>query len=66
MRIILEGRDEILKKLERINELSRLLYREIGALPPLIDIKYTPEENTACDGDTDGELIGRKRRDHDE
>lgn len=55
MRIILEGRDEILKKLERINELSRLLYREIGALPPLIDIKYTPEENTACDGDTDGE-----------
>ena len=55
MKIIFEGKNEMLKKLERIQELSKELYREVAGLPSLVDIKYTPEEITACDNNTDGD-----------
>ena len=52
MKIIFEGKDEFLKKLERIQELSKELYREVSSVP-MVGIKYT-EEKTACDDNTDG------------
>lgn len=55
MKIIIEGKKELLKKLERIQELSRELYREVSGIP-LISVNYTPEEEkAACKEDTDGE-----------
>lgn len=54
MRIIIEGKEELLKKLERIQELSRELYREVSGIP-LISVNYTPEEEkAACEENTDG------------
>lgn len=55
MRIVIEGREELLKKLERIQELSKELYREVSGVP-LVSINYTPdEEKAACNDNTDGE-----------
>lgn len=54
MKIVIEGKEELLKKLERIQELSRELYREVSGVP-LISVNYTPdEEKAACNEDTDG------------
>ena len=54
MKIVIEGRDEMLKRLEKIQELSKELYREVLATP-CISVNYTPdEESAACNDDTDG------------
>jgi hypothetical protein len=53
MRIVIEGKEEYLKKLERIQELTRELYKEVSGVYPLTEIRG--EEKTACKEDADGE-----------
>ena len=54
MKIVIEGRDEMLKRLEKIQELSKELYREVLATP-CISVNYTPdEESAACENEEGG------------
>lgn len=52
MRIVIEGKEEYLKKLERIQELTRELYKEVSGVYPLTEIRG--EEKAACEDNTDG------------
>ena len=55
MRIIIEGTEELLVKLERIQNLAKELYRECGGVFPITEIRSNDKENAACDDSTDGE-----------
>lgn len=52
MKIVIEGKEEYLKKLERIQELSRELYKEVSGVYPLTEIRV--KESAACEENTDG------------
>ena len=52
MRIVIEGEEEYLKKLERIQELTRELYKEVSGVYPLTEIRG--EEKAACENEEGG------------
>jgi len=52
MKIVIEGKEDFLKKLERIQNLSRELYKEVSGVYPLTEIRV--EEKAACEDNTDG------------
>lgn len=52
MKVVIEGKEDFLKKLERIQELSKELYKEVSGIYPLTEIRA--EEKAACEENTDG------------